>query len=424
MFCQNCGTQNNDASVFCENCGAKLEKPVQQAVQWEQPNVGAEQVQPNMASQPMQPKKQKQPKQPISKAWIVVAVEALVLVAAIAVFFNFGQKMNSAEKVAEKFFVEVANHNFKEAYKTLDIEESDFINEKNFESASCNTQLSKVNTYEVKEHFGTEKLGKEIEIEYRTKGSSSNRSYYVSVNKKSGKNFLFFDKWEVSPEALIVDDYYIFVPKGAEVTVDDVKLGKDYYSKKESSDYNDCYIIPEMFAGEHQIVVTKEGMQEVRKIVDTDDDYSFYVDNMSIDEKLLEEAFDTAIVDLQKLYEAAAAGKDIKELSNIIDKDAMDDVEYSYENMVSCLEDSSYEVVNKVSISNVEGTAYQDSWSSEENLVVEVELEYDYVVDYTRSWFDEVTNKSYDDSNNSYISLVYKDGKWAIVGLSGMYLYY
>lgn len=50
MFCQNCGTQNNDASVFCENCGAKLEKPVQ-------PNVAAQQaqpVQPNMAAQQSQ----------------------------------------------------------------------------------------------------------------------------------------------------------------------------------------------------------------------------------------------------------------------------------------------------------------------------------------------------------------------------------
>ena len=420
MFCQNCGTQNND-----ENCGAKLEKPVQ-------PNVAAQQaqpVQPNMAaqqSQPVQPMKPAQPKKPMSKAWVVVAVEVIVLVAAVAVFFNFGKEMNSAEKVAEKFFVEVANHNFKEAYKTLDVEENDFINEKNFENASCNMQLSKVNTYEVKANDSEDKLGKNIRIQYRTKGSSSNRDYYVSVNKKSGKNLLFFDKWEVSPEALIVEDYSIAVPTGAEVTVDDIKLGKSYYDKKQSadSDYYDYYTIPEMFAGEHQVVVKKDGMQEVRKVIDTDEDYSYYLDNMVMDDKLLEEAFDTATGDLQKIYEAAIAGKDFSAISGMVDKDAEEDLEYVYENLVGDFEDSSYKTVNKFSVSNIEGVASQNNWYSEEKLVVQVELDYDYAVDYTRSWFDEVTNETSDDSNSCYISLAYKDGKWLIVEISGMYIYY
>lgn len=425
MFCQNCGTQNNDASVFCENCGAKLEKPVQ-------PNVAAHQaqpVQPNMAAQqaqPVQPMKPAQPKKPMSKAWVVVAVEVIVLVAAVAVFFNFGKEMNSAEKVAEKFFVEVANHNFKEAYKTLDVEENDFINEKNFENASCNMQLSKVNTYEVKANDSEDKLGKNIRIQYRTKGSSSNRDYYVSVNKKSGKNLLFFDKWEVSPEALIVEDYSIAVPTGAEVTVDDIKLGKSYYDKKQSadSDYYDYYTIPEMFAGEHQVVVKKDGMQEVRKVIDTDEDYSYYLDNMVMDDKLLEEAFDTATGDLQKIYEAAIAGKDFSAISGMVDKDAEEDLEYVYENLVGDFEDSSYKTVNKFSVSNIEGVASQNNWYSEEKLVVQVELDYDYAVGYTRNWFDEVTNETSDDSNSCYISLAYKDGKWLIVEISGMYIYY
>jgi len=98
---------------------------------------------------------------------------------------------------------------------------------------------------------------------------------------------LFFDKWEVSPDAMIVKDFYVAVPNGAEVTVDGVKLGEDYLKKSKSDEYQQYYVIPELFAGEHQIVVTKEGMAEVRKLVDTDWDYGYSLYSMQMDEELL-----------------------------------------------------------------------------------------------------------------------------------------
>ena len=108
----------------------------------------------------------------------------------------------------------------------------------------------------------------------------------------------------------------------------------------------------------------------------------------------------------------------------MVDKDAEEDLEYVYENLVGDFEDSSYKTVNKFSVSNIEGVASQNNWYSEEKLVVQVELDYDYAVGYTRNWFDEVTNETSDDSNSCYISLAYKDGKWLIVEISGMYIYY
>lgn len=448
MFCQNCGAKNNDISVFCENCGAKLEKPVdmaaEQTTQSEQAAVqetAQQNVQPEQAAQqneqPEQAAQQKvQPEQvaasqaikekkPVSKIMIAVIAEAVLLVASLAVFFNIGNKVYSPEKVSEKFFVEVANHNFKEAYKALDVDEDDFINEKNFENASCNQELSKVTEYEVKRTRGTQN-GKDVKIQYKTKGSSSSHNYVISVDKKSGKNAVFFENWEVSPESMVVEDFSVSVPAGTEVTVDGVKLDKKYKDKKNKTDeYYQYFTIPAMFAGEHQVVVTQEGMQEVRKIIDTDSDYDFWLDEMNPDEAVLEEILNTATEDFQAVYTAAAEGKDFSEVSKLFSmkEGRQDEVKEAFEEIVDDFTGTTYTTVNKVSFSNLKGSV-QEGYIDTDETCMEVCLEFDYKIDYTEDWFGEVSDESYSASDYMYLDFVYEDGKWLLTDFAGAYLYY
>lgn len=416
MFCQNCGTKNNDASIFCENCGAKLEKPVDTVVQ------PVEQVQPEPQTQPMQ--QPVKPKKPISKLLIAVLVEVVVLIAAVLVFINVGNSVYGPEKVAEKFFVEVANQNFKEAYKVLNVEENDFINEKAFEKAKCNVELNKVTEYKVKRTRG-EDDEKEVKIAYKTKGSSSKRDYDILVNKQDGKNMLFFENWEVSPDAMIVKDFYVAVPNGAEVTVDGVKLGKEYLKKSKSDEYQQYYEIPELFAGEHQVVVTKEGMAEIRKIVDTDVDYGYTVYSMQMDEALLKEAMEKGIENFEIIYKAAAEGKEFDTVANLFStvEGRKDTGKDDYEDIVYDFTGSSYKTLNKIKFSNVEATASEGYIDTDETCV-SVQIEFDYHADYTEEWFRETTNETYDDSSYMYIDFVYEDGEWMIEEVRGGYIYY
>lgn len=421
MFCQNCGTKNNDASIFCESCGAKLEKPVA-------PQATQQPVQPTQQPvQPVQPMQQLKPRKPIPKLAIAIAVEAVVLVAMIVVFFKVGNSVYGPEKVAEKFFVEVANQNFKEAYKVLDVEENDFVNEKAFENASCNVELSKVTDYTIKKTRGSDDE-KEVEITYKTKGSSSKRSYDISINKQKDKNMLFFEDWQVSPESMLVEDFQVIVPAGAEVTVDGVKLGKEYKDKSyddedESLQY---FLIPEMFAGEHQVVVTQEGMAEVRKLVSVYDSYGgYYLYEMYPDEETMKAALETAMDDFEAIYTAAAAGEDFEAVADLFStqEDRQEDAKEDYESLRDNLNnEDGYRVVNKVAFSNLEGSAYE-GYVDEDELCMEVCLDYDYVVEYTEEWFGEVTNETYENSDYMYIDLVYEDGEWLLVSFYG-YLYY
>lgn len=436
MFCQNCGTKNNDASIFCENCGARLEKPVDAARQQEQPVQQEQAVQQEQfvqqsvqqeqyTQQPVQqeqytqqPVQQAKPKKPVSKLVIAVAAEAVILVASIIVFFNIGNSVYGPEKVAEKFFVEVANQNFKEAYKALDVEENDFINEKAFQNAECNVELSEVTEYKVKSTRGGNDE-KEIEILYKTKGSSSKRTYNISVNKQDDKNMLFFENWQISPDAMIANDFYVCVPTGAEVTVDGVKLGKDYLNKKESDEDFQYYEIPEIFAGEHQIVVTKEGMAEVRALVDTDD-YGYSLYSMQMDEKVLEEAVDVALADFEAIYTAAAQEKKYDAVADLFSVDV--DGEDDYEDFVYDLTGSSYQTLNRISFSNVEAVASESYHNTDKPCVV-ADIEFDYSVNYTEDWFGETTNETYDESSYMTLYLVYEDGKWLLEDAIGGYIY-
>lgn len=424
MFCQNCGTKNNDVSIFCENCGAKLEKPVapeatQQPVQPAQQPVQPAQQSVQPTQQPVQPK----PRKPIPKLVIAVIAEAVVLVAMIVVFINVGKNVNSAEKVAEKFFVEVANQNYKEAYNILDVEENDFVNEKAFENATCNVELSKVTDYNVKKTRGSGDE-REVVITYKTKGSSSKKTYDISVNKQNDKNMLFFEDWEVSPESMLVEDFEVIIPAGAEVTVDGVKLGKEYKNKSNDDESIQYFVIPEMFAGEHQVVVTQEGMQEVRKLVSTDN-YGYYLYEMYPDEETMETVLKTAMEDFETVYAAAAAGEDFDAVAGLFssEEERQEEAQEYYENLRDELTDTEgYRVVNKVAFSNLEGEVYEGYIDTDENCM-EVYLEYDYVVEYTEEWFGEVTNETYNTSDYMYLDFVYEDGKWLLVGFYG-YLYY
>lgn len=399
MFCQNCGTKNNDESIFCEECGTKLEKPV---------------------SNPVKPSI---PRKPISKLTIAIGAEAVLLAAMIVVFFSIGNKVCSPEKVVEKYFVELANQDLKGAYKLLDVEEDDFINEKLFEKVNSNSKLNKVTNYEVKKSKGGS-LGKNIEIEYRTKGSSSDESYYVSVNKKAGKKALFFDNWEVTTEAIIVKDFLVTVPAGAKVTVDGVELDKSYINQKDEA--YQFYTIPAMFAGEHQIVVSQEDMQEVRKIVSTNDTYSFWQEDMVPQKEVLEEVIQTAAKDFEAVYMAAASGKEFDSVKDLFSskKESQSQAKEEYEELRDELRDSSYSFINKIAFSEIEGTI-EKGYAETDEMCLEVSLEFDYLVDYDyEDWFGEVSNKTYNGSDYIQFKLIKEDGAWKLMGLSGTYLYY
>lgn len=119
MFCQECGCQNRDDVVLCRRCGTPLESGALD--QW------LESVIPEKETFDFNYlKKVVKPKKSIKK-WVYVFAGELILI--LILFFSFVQKLSnlfSAEHVAERYFISLANGRLEEAYSMLELGEGDF----------------------------------------------------------------------------------------------------------------------------------------------------------------------------------------------------------------------------------------------------------------------------------------------------------
>lgn len=110
MFCNKCGNQITDGSLFCEYCGAKQMQPQLQQQTIQQPQMQQSVQQPQMQQQTQQPQLQQQPVQQQSpkkneennKPLIIalICVGAILLIG-IGLLIALLVKRNSKEEVAE-----------------------------------------------------------------------------------------------------------------------------------------------------------------------------------------------------------------------------------------------------------------------------------------------------------------------------------
>lgn len=285
MYCQNCGTPNLEDANFCEACGVKLDKGDIAAAS------DTDQVTYEYASRQGMTEAVSAFAKPISKWLLLVIGEAICLAVLIFTAYSIACKGVGPERVAENYFVAIANQDWAGAYEKLDIDESRFINAEQFAKINQNKSLGKIHNYAVvrtegstgDSFTGASGLRAEIMISYRTKGSVPDNSCRVVLNRQASKQFLLFDEWKVGTENIICTDYLIYVPQGASVRVDGIPLTEnDFVSAEQRVDYvNDaddmtCYIIPEIFEGTHVITVEKDDMQTIIEEVTVGDGSTAY----------------------------------------------------------------------------------------------------------------------------------------------------
>lgn len=213
MFCQACGTPNDDAALFCESCGARLEK--------------------------------KKTGKIISKEHIILFSEIVILCILIVVFYSVGELSCSPENVAERYFVNVVNGNWEKVFQELDIEETPFINAERLSDADINRIFENINNYSVAQNtldrelwneLTNTDLGTVVTINYRLKGMDYDNRYEIPLNKQIDKKYLFFDDWKVGTGNLVCQNFSVYVPDGAKVMVDGIPLDDTYLRETEEDE--------------------------------------------------------------------------------------------------------------------------------------------------------------------------------------------
>lgn len=399
MFCPNCGVKNKDDAKFCEECGTRLEATENQV---SQVSVVRE-------------------KRTWKKAHIIIGVEALVMVALLIGFFQYGKKVNSAETVAKNFFVYTMNGDWDSVYDYLDCSEDIFLTKELFVSAMKDEEVDEYSNFSVKvEEEDKDKIGTTVEVSYRSSDSSGDSTMDVELNKQSTKEFLFFDEWKVNAADYIKQDFTISVLKGAKVSFDGIELGSNYLDAEQDSSSVDCYTIPKVFKGTHTITVTKEGRKTVTQELNRSEG-SYSLSSMELEEELKQELVKQAGDAMKQIFEAAIAGKEFTEIKGLFGTDAeqLSAIEANYNSLMEGIKYVKGESgVSKLSFTDIEGECDSyDSYYSSGDGQVYVDLSYTYEKTYLRKWYFDEKAEVYTDNRSETskrFTFSNENDKWVI----------
>ena len=389
MFCQECGKKNVKGAKFCEDCGAKL----------------------------VSNSKVSKEKKPLDKKTKVLVGTILTIVILFAICFGILSNKFKPTNVAKDYFLVLTSGDTDKLYDYLGVKNSGFTSKKVFEKV---VKLSKedITNYSVGEgKLSDDGLTMTVPINYTTRGVKTSDVFTVNLVKNKEKKFLFFDNWEVSNESSEVKtDFSLRVPKDSKVSLEGITLDKKYLDKEDNNLY-DKYIIPQIFKGKYNAVVTlKNGF-----VLNSDVDIlgsSAYLTNLELPSKEKEKLTKKLPKIIDTIYQ------------NAVDKKAFGDIKKDYEYdgaNLSDLERSYTSLMNGTELSGLTKFTTKEvkiasSKLSGSYISVTAKINFEYTA--KRSWFGEEKTNTKEDEDTIYLDFDYSNGEYKLVDISSFPKYF
>lgn len=398
MFCEKCGTKNEDAARFCEKCGATLEvkkeknsDPIQKNA-FVAPRVNADPAKAPFGEEGFQKPKKK----PMSlKTKIILSVVGILLLV-IGLAWVAGSTLTNPERIVRKYYENMSLQKYDEAYKYIDVEDSEFMTKDMFVEAMENTADEKMLNFTLQEASENNSLVKKFIITYTRKGGVFTSNSEVFLMKQPSKKWLLFDDYKIVSDK-IAKSYSITIPSGAEIYIDDIKVDEKY---TENDAINKKYRIPSIFKGMHEIKVSapfgKEKTFDVQVIKDGCED-KFGIELTDQAQKEVSEC----AKDFLKAFVAAAMDKTSLEESNLdfSNNADMESVQKSYNSL------KNKGIHDGVEIKDI---SFQ-KFDSKSGYGVSVNYGYTYTMQE-----ESESGTKIEKSGSATIYVVYEDGKWMI----------
>lgn len=408
MYCQNCGSKNTDDAFYCENCGEKLE--VQDSPFWN-------------ANEPVV-------KKPVSKSVLIIAVELVCIGFLIYGMISGSKKLFSAEHEAENFFVYMQNGDFLKAYEKLDVAESDFICAELFQKVQANADSQVIGNYQIKSNDQmnmlpqANALSKEVTIQFQSEGNSY--EYPITLNKQLEKKYVLFDDWKVDAGKFICKEYMIYVPKGAKVVLDDIRLHDPYriteqMAESQSDSPMDIYQIPEIFCGSHTITVSMKDMESVKQTIKiTNIDQEYRLNTMHMKKEAAKGLLQAAGKNMESIYNAALCGQDFQKIASIFtsNQEMLLQIKEDYEYLVSNLQAGDTKPYS-IQFYNINASVSSDDSSS-----LHLSFAYDLAYTYKDWWSGEIQKDVYSGNEELTFAFRKEKGTWVQGNLGCESLYY
>lgn len=397
VTCAACGAGNKKGARFCINCGAALNAPP-----------AAEDVAPAAGPQMAEPKKEE--KKPRSKLQKFIIAEVLGIVVVAALFFGIGHMKYGAESIAERYLAAYADQDWHTMYTLLDLPEGSFMSESQFAELMAKEDAPSLSNYTIQPKPGADtSVTQDFEIEYAASGEDV-ATMDLTLVCDGDKELFVFDKWRVSSSAVLAKDYPIWVPDGAQVTVDGVELT----APSETASGMACYTVS-IFKGLHALSVAMPWSEIYTAEIDTraTDSTTVEISDIDLTADGAQAMKAKAQQDLQKWFTAGMSGADYSEVKGLFTKEAGDEYEATYDKLVVALvtdpggKYGDDYVVNGLSFSGLSFDLGTDSDGART-----VEVAYEYTTDYTYKGERNTTSKSTEAVLD--VSYVCEDGAWKI----------
>lgn len=443
MFCPECGTKNEDDSLFCFQCGTSLAEYVQEKTKSNQ--INGNQIPPQQKQsdylyqqndenqQPFcKPSKPHIKRKPVSKALIIAGAEVILAVGLLFVVYKVLSDKFSPETVAMNYWEATMAHQWGEAYEYCDFPDSDLLTKQMYVNVNAhNDEIVKYKSVHITDTvdqamnqledlgsvFGENRNTKnkssaddtrEYIVEYLIKGNSDKEYDYLTLTKTGNKKFFFFDEWKVTSSDSWCRNLEFQIPAGASMTLN----GAEIDDASEITEGNWKYItIPYLFTGDYQLEVSGEGMEPYRKVINIyeygcDDDYIELIPS----EETMQTVADQAGNDIKKILESALAGKSFKEVEDLFFKESLTDgyVKEIYEKLLEIRGDGKETGVVTLKISNIVSSI--DGETNTEMIQLKTKL--DMQETYRQYWSDELGKNS--QTLTCYVAYLKEDGVWKL----------
>lgn len=257
MFCPNCGKEVKDGDMFCGECGAKVTlddqaEPLKEEVKKEPPKKATPEKKAAKQAAPKQRTQSKPKSNGMSpRAKKIIAIQVAVLAVLVGVFYYFGSRSSSPESAANQFVEDYNNKEWTKIYDLYNFDEDTFINEDAFEKTMDQSKVETLTAPTGGQTSASYSSSAAAPYVYRAKKGSD----YVIINvaKSAKKNFLFFDKYEVTG----VVDSGVMTTSVRVPNVSGITMKIDGIKAKAPSDTTGTSYYTRMFSGTHK--VTFEG---------------------------------------------------------------------------------------------------------------------------------------------------------------------
>ena len=353
------------------------------------------------------------------------AVAAFIIFVVVITLFSGN---GTADATAERYFISLVNGNYKNAFSCMDLEEDDFINNKELEFAMSSYDFSRVDNYKLEKanvnyeysnayRNNDDELGKTCVILFRNKGDSYDSRFDINM-VKSGKS----GKWYVSSGDLITENFGIVIPVGASLKIDEINV-PDKYAKVQKDEYSGTeylvYTIPRIFRGQHYISVIRDGFQEYRNMYFVDGrDYHCDMTDQMLSRETMEKINALAVTNMQKIYQAALNKQGFETIADLFtsDPEKLGDIESEYNDLVSRMNSEDY-WVSSLDIQEI--TAESDAENPSSNLTFSCSGNC-----HRKNYSGEIEDQTGEADCNMSFNFKLENENWVQTNLGCRYIYF